>query len=314
MHQPPRESELLAHIRDRSTDLHGLAGAFGEIVVGPGDDCAVIREPGGGLLLIGVDQLVEGRHYQSGTDLDLIARKAIARAVSDIAAMGGRPCWGLATGVLPASFSRGDELFDAMAKWARHWACPLIGGDIASGPAGSPLSLTVTVAGRMEGGAPLLRSGALEGDVIWLTGQIGGSFESGWHLRFEPRIDAGLAAATSGRVHAAIDLSDGLGRDAARVGVASGVRLEIEATRLPISHRSKDWLTAVSEGEDYELLLAARPRHPEVDEPPFAADPPLIGPIGCVRACREGEAPGATIVDPHGVEHDAERLGWDHGG
>ena len=313
------EADLLAHIRDRSHDLAGLAGHFGEIVVGPGDDCAVIRDPGstastGGLLVIGVDQLVEGRHYESGTEIDLIARKAVARSVSDLAAMGARPAWALATGILPDGYAHGDELFDAMAKWARHFGCPLIGGDIAFGPKGNPLSLTVTAAGRMiDGTEPVLRSGARAHDEIWLSGQVGGSFESGWHLRFEPRVDAGLAASASKKAHAMIDLSDGLGRDANRVGVASGVRLEIDAARLPISHRCDSWREAVSEGEDYELLICCAPRHPEVDAPPFCADPPLIGPIGRVRACRDGEQPGATIIDPHGVEHDVGELGWDHG-
>lgn len=319
MSKPSSEAELLAHIQARSRDLTNLAGHFGEIVVGPGDDCAVIREPGaddspGGLLVIGVDQLVEGRHYEPGTETDLLARKAVARAVSDLAAMGARPAWALATGILPDGFKDADALFDAMARWARHWNCPLIGGDIAFGPAGNPLSLTVTTAGRMDPGVdPVLRSGARPGDELWLTGQVGGSFESGWHLRFEPRIEAGLAAAQTGKAHAMIDLSDGLGRDAARVGVASGLRIELDAARLPVSHRSASWREAASDGEDYELLIACRPRHPEVDEPPFPADPPLIGPIGRARACREGEAPGATIIDPHGTEHDAGDLGWDHG-
>ena len=323
------EADLLAHIHDRSRDLTNLAGHFGEVVVGPGDDCAVIREPGteedsGGLLVIGVDQLIEGRHYEPGTDLDLIARKSVARAVSDLAAMGARPAWGLATGILPAGYEHGDELFDAMAKWARHFGCPLIGGDIAFGDARTPLLLTVTAAGRMDPGLdPVLRSGAREHDEIWLTGQVGGSFESGWHLRFEPRIEAGLAAAAyrtpgSARTHAMIDLSDGLGRDASRVGAASGVRLEIDAARLPINHRCESWREAVSEGEDYELLICVSPRHPEIDGPPFGYGPTngpgLLGPIGRVRACREGESPGATIIDPHGVEHDASELGWDHGG
>jgi len=302
------ESDLLAHIHDRSRDLIGFAGSFGEVVVGPGDDCAVIREPGGGLLLIGVDQLVEGRHYEPGTEIDLIARKAVARAVSDIAAMGGRPCWGLATGALPDGCAHGDALFDAMAKWARHWGCPLIGGDISSVPAGSPMVLTVTVAGRMDAGAdPVLRSGATPGDELWLTGQIGGSFESGWHTRFEPRLCAGIAAAASGNVSAMLDLSDGLGRDASRIGAMSGVRLEIEASRLPINHRCSDWRAAVSQGEDYELLIAARP-----NGIPFESEPALIGPVGVVRACRENEKPGATIIDPHGVAHDAGGMGWDH--
>lgn len=309
------ESDLLHHIRARSADLTGLAGAFGEIVVGPGDDCAVIREPGGGLLVIGVDQLVEGRHFTAGTEIDLIARKAVARAVSDLAAMGARPAWGLATGLLPAGYADADALFDAMARWARHFGCPLIGGDIAVGPTigsesrSTPLSLTVTAAGTMDAGSsPLLRSGARAGDALWLTGQVGASFGSGWHLRFEPRVAAGLAAAASGRVHAAIDLSDGLGRDAARIGEASGVRLELDAAKLPISHRCKDWREAAGAGEDYELLFAAAPG----DAPPIAAEPPLIGPVGRVRACRDGESAGATIIDPHGQEHDAGEMGWDH--
>ncbi len=318
-----RESELLAHIQSRSADLAGLVGPFGEILVGPGDDCAVIRQPDGALLVIGVDQLVEGRHFEplaaadakSASEpesaIDLIARKAIARVVSDIAAMGARPSWALATGLLPGGFASADALFDAMARWAKHFGCPLIGGDIAAGPESMPLSLTVTAAGRMDGGTePLLRSGAKPGDELWLTGPIGASFETGWHLRFEPRIEAGLAAATEPRVHSAIDISDGLGRDAARVGVASGVVLEIEAARLPINHRCKDWREAAGAGEDYELLLAIAPA-PTAD-PPLKLDPPLLGPIGRVRTCRPDEKPGATIVDAYGTEHDAGALGWDH--
>ena len=308
MKPTPCEALLLEHIYERSAGLAGLSGAFGEVVVGPGDDCAVIREPDGGLLLIGVDQLVGGRHVDPETPIDLVARKAVARAVSDIAAMGGRPCWALAAGVLTHGFGRSDTLFDAMAEWSRRWGCPLIGGDIAFGP--GPLTLSVTVAGRMAPGTPpLLRSGARPGDELWLTGQIGGSMPSGWHLRFEPRLGAGVAAAASGRVHAAIDLSDGLGRDADRVGRASGVRLEIDAAKLPVSHRSRGWYDACREGEDYELLLAAAPGQ----GPPFDADPPLIGPIGTARTCRADEPPGAVIIDPHGRPHDAAGMGWDHG-
>jgi thiamine-monophosphate kinase len=315
---PMREAELLAHIQTRSADLTGLCGPFGEILVGPGDDCAVIRQPDGGLMVIGVDQLVAGRHFEPETDIDLIARKSIARAVSDIAAMGARPAWALATGLLPSGYADADALFDAMARWAKHFGCPLIGGDIATGPKTMPLSLTVTAAGRMgDGTSPLLRSGAKVGDELWLTGPIGGSFETGWHLRFEPRVAAGLAAAAEPRVHAAIDLSDGLGRDAARIGAASGVRVEIEAARLPINHRCTDWREAVSAGEDYELLLTIAPV-PETTSadaptlPPLTLDPPLLGPVGRVRVCQPGEEPGATIIDAYGAGHDAGELGWDH--
>ena len=262
-----------------------------------------------------------------------MAGTAIAGSSADMAALGGAPAWGLATGLLPDRFEHGKELSEALHRWGRHWRCPIVGGDIAFGP--GPLSITVTVVGRMgaakqaterrsdgatEGEAsrvPLLRSGARVGDELWLTGQVGGSLESGWHLRFEPRLDAGRAAARSGRVHAMIDLSDGLGRDAARVGVASGVRLVIEAAKLPISHHCRDWAQAVREGEDYELLMAIHPRHPqhpEITEPPLTLAPPLLGPIGVVRACEAGETPGATIIDPYARPHDAAGLGWDHGG
>ena len=127
---------------------------------------------------------------------------------------------------------------------------------------------------------------------------------------------ASIASAASGAsvapaTHAAS--SDAGRRDAARVGGASGVRLESDAARLPVSHRCASWREAVSEGEDHELLISCAPRHPEIDDPPFTAEPPLIGPVGRVRACREGEAPGATIIDPPGAGHDASAIGWDHG-
>lgn len=311
-----KESDLLAHIY---AIAGGINAGAGDVLVGPGDDCAVVRTPSGDVLLLTVDQLVEGRHFEADTPLDLIARKAVARSISDIAAMGGTPAWGLATGILPDGYPHGAHLSEALHRWGQHWGCPIIGGDIAFGP--GPLALTTTVVGRMrtEQNEPndhpaVLRSGARPGDELWLTGQVGGSFESGWHLRFEPRLAAGRAAAHSGRVHAMIDLSDGLGRDAARVGVASGVRLVIEAAKLPISHRARDWAQAAGEGEDYELLMAIHPRHPEISAPPLETEPALLGPIGHVRSCEPGESPGAAIVDPYGRHHDAAELGWDHGG
>lgn len=302
-----REDELLARIAERSAGLGDLTG--GRVVVGPGDDCAVVRTPGGGLLLLTVDQLVVGRHVEPDAPIDLIARKAIARSVSDIAAMGAAPVWSLGTGLLPHDFAHADELFERMSHWAKHWGCPLIGGDIATSD--GPLSLTVTVAGEMaEGVEPVLRSGARAGDEIWLTGRVGGSLESGWHALFEPRLEHGRRAALAG-AHAMIDLSDGLGKDAARVGRASGVVLEIEAAKLPISRRCRDWREAVGAGEDYELLICA-PAGRE-GRPPFAGvEPELIGPVGVVRTPGPGQTPGAVITDPHGRTHDAAGFGWEH--
>lgn len=298
-----RESELLDHIAARSLGV--VAGGGWTVEVGPGDDCAVMRDSAGGLVLLTVDQLVEGRHFAAGTDLDLIARKAVARSVSDIAAMGGTPAWGLATGLLRKGYTRGVALFDAMARWAAHWNCPLVGGDIAThASADHPLTLTVTVGGSVPAGhASVLRSGARSGDLVWLTGPVGGSFGSGRHLSFEPRVAAGLVASRTGSgVSAMIDVSDGLGRDADRVARASGVVIEIEASRVPLHAGVRSWRQGVSEGEDHELLLLA-PSPPQI--------PGLLGPIGRTRACVPGEAPAAFIVED-GTAHPARDLGWDH--
>lgn len=283
-----RERDLLDAISKRSSGI-ALAGA--ELVVGPGDDCAVIRV-GGATLLATVDQLVEGRHYQTGTEIDLIARKALARSISDIAAMAGEPVWSTATGLLPDGFALGDRLFEAMKRWAEHWGAPLIGGDIAFGP--GPLVLTVTVIGRCEG-APLLRSGARVGDGVFVSGSIGGSFASGRHLTFEPRLDAGRAARAAG-ARALIDLSDGLGLDAHRVGVMSGAVLRIDAQAVPTHEDAGGWRAAFAAGEDYELL-ACGPVCPE----------------GFTRIGEVVAGAGGAVIVADGDAHAGSSLGWDHG-
>lgn len=291
-----RESDLLDHIARRSA---GLGARFASVEVGPGDDCAVVRTSSGDRLLLTTDQLIVGRHVEASTPIDLIARKAIARSLSDIASMGGEARWALATGALPAGYTHADELFDAMARWALHWDCPLVGGDIAQTT--GPLTLTVTVLG-VPIAEPVLRSGAREGDVVCVTGRIGASFASGHHLRFEPRLREAcdLVRVLGEDLHAMIDLSDGLGRDAGRVGVASGLTLEIDAARVPLRDPAQTWREALGEGEDYELLLCAR----------HGAIPTFAHPIGRVIA---GDQPGCVVVDAHGARHRANELGWDHG-
>lgn len=311
-----KESDLLAHIQRRSANL---ADTFGQVVVGPGDDCAVIRTPAGDQFLLTVDHLVEGRHFEPGTPIDLIARKAIARSVSDIAAMGGTPAWSLATGCLPPGYPHGNALFEAMHKWAGHWGCPIVGGDIASSD--GPLVLTVTVGGVMglatttqwadvpgiwgvkpSDVRPVLRSGARPGDAVWVTGALGGSLRSGRHLTFEPRLAQGqLAAFNQFDIRAMIDISDGLGRDAGRIARASGVVLELDARLIPLAPEAASWLDAARDGEDYELLMVG------------AHAPPGLTRIGSARAPAPGEPPAVWMTDPYGQRHDIGDMGWDHG-
>ncbi|MEC9373299.1 MAG: thiamine-phosphate kinase [Planctomycetota bacterium] len=294
-----RESELLAHIYERSTGLPPV------ISVGPGDDAAEIVVEGG-RALVTVDQLVEGRHYDPATtDVDLVARKAVGRSVSDIAAMGGRPTCAFATAALREGFADADRLFDRMAAWAKGWGCPLAGGDIAT--VDGPTVLTVTVMGTPHAGrGSVLRSGARVGDSVYVTGKVGGAFASGRHLMFEPRVREGswLCDALGERLRAMIDVSDGVGRDAGRVAKMSGARIEIDAGALPLHEDAGDWREAVGAGEDYELLFCASG---EVAER-CAETGTVITKIGRVV---EGE--GCFVVAPDGARVDARELGWDHG-
>ena len=291
-----------------------MAASFGLVEVGPGDDCAVVRvapspgATGGGRLLLTVDQLVEGRHFDPATHVDLIARKAIARSISDIAAMAGTPAWALAAGVIPDGYPHADALFDSMHRWARHWGAPLVGGDIASAPKGSPLVLSVTVGGLPHSSrGPVTRSGARPGDEVWVTGRFGGSLASARHLKFEPRLReaAWLADTLGNNLHAMIDVSDGLGRDAGRIAAASSVRIEIESTRVPRHADVADAMRALADGEDYELCFtAAAGRLGSLRAPDDLAPVSMIG--------RVVSGAGCVTVDGAGGTQDVAELGWDH--
>ncbi len=306
------ESDLLAHIYARSA---GLRERFPQVVVGPGHDCAVVRSgaSGEGLVLLKVDQLIEGRHFRPATPVDLIARKAMARPVSDIAAAGGAPTAALAGAILPEGFGDGDALFDAMSGWAERFGCPLVGGDIATGgrhDGGAPLVLSVTVMGLPHAKrGPVLRSGARPRDAVYVTGALGGSLERatglGRHLLFEPRvIEARWLCDTLGPdLHAMMDVSDGLGRDGARLAAASGVRVRLDAGSIPRAAGVAGWRRAVGDGEDYELLFAAPPGVPGLCPRTGTA----VTRIGTV------ESGAGCVAVENGREIDVSAMGWEHG-
>ncbi|MEL7472661.1 MAG: thiamine-phosphate kinase [Planctomycetota bacterium] len=300
-----RESQLLARIYDRSAAIN--AGAVEGVRVGPGDDCAVI-EIGGETIVMGVDQVVEGRHFEPGTPVDLIARKAVGRSVSDIAAMGAKPWLATATGALPRWVRSGDALFEAMASWAENWGCPLIGGDISSS---DELVLTVTTMGKMAPNVrPALRRGAVPGDGVYVTGRLGGSLASGRHLSVQPRTFEGqwLAAMLRDDLHAMIDVSDGLGLDAARLAEASGVRIELDSSLVP-AHFDSTWRGALGDGEDYELLFVVdADRARELGMRNVA--PRLGTPISRIGSVVAGQ--GCVVRTPEGEALDAATFGWEH--
>lgn len=331
---PMRESHLLRHIEARSAHL---PRDFRHVLVGPGDDCAIV-DLGQGPAALTTDHLVEGRHFEAAglqpthAAVNLIARKAIARSVSDIAAMGAEPVCALATACLPVGFEQGsaDALFDAMHRWASHWRCPLVGGDIASfsGAHPGPLVLTTTVIGRApaSGGVLALRSTATPGQGVYVTGVLGGSLRSGWHAGFEPRLAEAQALTTmragdgSRPLGAMMDLSDGLGRDGSRMGRASNVLLEIDASRLPL-RAGADWRAAVSEGEDYELLFTFDDRSAPTElrsssNPALSVSVTKIGTVLPPADKQDDSLPatGCIIRVPEGADCgiDGDNLGWEH--
>lgn len=302
-----RERELLQHIYRRSADL---AGAFG-VRVGPGDDAAVLDaavvDGAPWPMVATTDQLIEDRHFQRGTEVELIARKAVGRSISDAAAMAARPWVALATAAVPPHFGSANGLFDAMARWARAWGAPLVGGDIAA--TSGPLTLTVTVLGTCETPrGPVLRSEARVGDGVYVTGRLGGSLASGRHLRVTPRVPEAiwLARTVGDRLGAMIDVSDGVGIDAGRLAEASGVAIGLEAAWLPAQFDA-DWRGALADGEDYELMFTARGRVPRVV--PGLGTP--ISRVGTVAEAADGAA-ACRVRTPSGEMLDGAAMGFEH--
>jgi thiamine-monophosphate kinase len=307
-----RESELLAHIYEHSA---ALAGAFPQVVVGPGHDCAVIATPGGECLLLKVDQVVSGRHFRPfpETSIDLIARKAVARAISDIAAAGGTPTACMVGAVLPDTFEQATELFDSLRAWAASWGCPLVGGDTATlGRQGSQLVLSVSVVGNPDPRrGPVLRSGAAPGDAIYMTGEAGGSLDratgGGHHLLFEPRLAESrwLCDTLGDDLHAMMDISDGVGRDAGRMAAASGVRFRLESAALPLRAGITDWRRGAGDGEDYELLFTLPANR--------ALSASVPKPVTRLTRIGSVERGSGCVIVADGQELDASNLGFEHG-
>ncbi len=226
---------------------------------GPGDDCAVIGKPGDKYWqLLKTDMVVEGIHFLAGEDPRRIGRKAVCRAISDIAAMGGVPAHALVTLAAPAStpVARIVALYSGLEMAARQYGVSIVGGETSRSP--GPLFLSVALTGRVERDRCILRSGGHPGDVLYVTGRLGGSL-AGKHLDFTPRLTEARWLVTHFKPGAMMDLSDGLAADLPRLAAASGCGYEILREQLPLNQGSTAE-QALSDGEDYELLFAIDPK------------------------------------------------------
>jgi len=261
-------------------DAAGAAGAG--VILGIGDDAALLDLPAGTELAATVDTLVAGRHFPHGTDARSIGHRALAVNLSDLAAMGATPAWAtLALTVHDADAAWLERFSAGLLDLARAHGVVLVGGDTTRGP----LTVSVQLMGHVPRGAALRRSGAGAGDLLAVTGTLG---DSGAGLafataplrgregpaaldliqRFEypaPRVEFGVAA--RGLASAAMDISDGLVGDLPKLALASGLGAHVSVERLPLSdamraaatpEQARDW--ALAAGDDYELLLAVPPR------------------------------------------------------
>lgn len=296
----------------------------GDVVLGIGDDAALLQVPPGRLLAVATDTLNIDVHFPGDTGAAELGWKSLAVNLSDLAAMGAQPAWATLSLSLPhAGEPWLDAFLDGFLDLATRHDVALVGGDTTRGP----LSVSVTVHGFVEAGAALRRDGAREGDDIWVSGTLGdaaaalaqwragGAGDPELRARLDrpvPRVEAGLALA--GMAHAAIDVSDGLLADLGHVCSASGVGAEVRLDALPASPlllkrfdaQARAALQATG-GDDYELCFTAAPaRRDAIVGIARRCDVPLTR-IGCIVA-----GTGVRALHPDGTEWHPERSGYTH--
>ena len=224
------------------------------VIRGAGDDTAVIKWTKDKDLLFTCDMLVEGVHFKlDKATPSQIGWKALCRNVSDIAAMGGIPRYALVSASLrpglPLSFA--DGLYRGLRSAASRFKINLVGGDMCHS---EKVVIDVSLIGEVGKKDLVMRSGAKKGDLIFVTGAVGGSIK-GKHLRFIPRIDEARRLVKNFRINAMIDVSDGLVLDLWRILDASGVGARIYQNTIPVSKDADSFEKAIYDGEDFELLF-----------------------------------------------------------
>jgi len=236
------------------------------VVIGAGDDCAVLEcgDPQR-QLLFKTDAVVEGIHFTSETPPEQIGHKALARCLSDIAAMAGTPSTALVTLALPRKYSVEfvEKIYAGIKALAQRHGVAIVGGETTTNP--ERVLISISLLGFVPRGKAVLRAGAKVGDAIFVSGELGGSL-AGKHLEFEPRLAEARWLAEKFSVHALMDISDGLAGDLPHMLRASGVGAELLKSAVPISRAAKAtsrqgdaakpaFVAALTDGEDFELLF-----------------------------------------------------------
>lgn len=295
-----------------------------DVLLGIGDDCALLAPRSGACLAVSMDTLVEGRHFLAGTAPASLGHKALAVNLSDLAAMGAEPAWATLALTLPDPDTQWLQAFmEGFAALAATHDVQLVGGDTTRGP----LSITVQVHGFVDPTAALRRAGGRQGDRLFVSGCVGDagvalqrarepavSVDAFLQERLDrptPRVALGLLLA--GRASAAIDISDGLVGDLGHICEASGVGARIELGRLPVSPAVAtecelgNWQYVLAGGDDYELLFTVEPARAEDLLAICREGGQQVQEIGCLVADS-----GITLVYPDGRESKEIPRGFDH--
>jgi thiamine-monophosphate kinase len=280
------------------------------VIAGAGDDCAVLdfglAEK---LFLFKTDAVVEGIHFTAETPPEKIGHKALARCLSDVAAMAGTPAAALVTIGLPASFNADwvGKIYDGLNALAKFFGVAIVGGETTTNPGG--IFISIALLGTVARGKQILRSGAKSGDAIFVTGELGGSL-LGRHLDFEPRLAEAQWLAENFSIHAMIDVSDGLAGDLRHILAASGAGAELLKSAIPVSRAAKlqagesssarpAFAAALTDGEDFELLLAVAGRDAVKLLDAWKKKFPRLK-LSCIGKIVPGR--GITIRDKHGTQ------------
>jgi thiamine-monophosphate kinase len=316
---------------DRIRSLIQAVGASytPEVALGPGDDAAILDVTDSEVVLVSTDLSVEHVHFhREWLTWDSIGFRAVAAALSDLAAMAARPIGVLVSLAIPPEVDDRtlDEIAGGVGECLREHGASLLGGDLSRSP--GPVVFDVTVIGAAVD--PVRRSGALPGDELWVSGRLGGAAAAAaaWAGGLEPdpaarraferptpRLIEARVLSENAEVHAMIDLSDGLAADAAQIAAASGVAVLLESERVPLHQVLEDWArpeaalaVAVGGGEDYELLAAIAPGTARSAARKLASE----SGVGFTRVGSVTEGSGVAWIGAKGEGMEPPASGFDH--
>lgn len=296
------EFEIIRKIRQKTRA--GLG-----VIQGIGDDAAVLSSNASKDVLFTTDMLVEDKHFilREASAFE-IGWKALAVNISDIAAMGGMPTSAVISVGLPPDLPESfvDEFYRGIQALARKFGVSIVGGDTN---ASEKLVICVSLLGECEKSKAVYRSQAKEGDVVFVTGLLGGSYESRKHLTFTPRVREARFLTRYFKVHAMMDISDGLAGDARRIAEESRVGILICREAVPVSEAAGGVESALSDGEDFELLFTLSSKDAaRLSFVKHGFGREFFRPVGKVVHKKYG----VCLVGASGIATPVEKAGFDH--